>query len=976
MGISADDFLDGKDAPVSKADAFLDGEAPDHSGIVGKSLAATVRTPYSLPQTNTQMPPAWKRGLAAVPGLGPLAQVTNEPWKPEEQEMAKSGTDIMSGAPLGLRNKLSLLVDPSDTQTREVVNQHYGQDVGLARNKYGELEYTNPETGRRTLLKPRGETLQSMAPTVGGSMDVAGQTGGALVAGLPTAAATGNPLLAAGAGALGAGVGQAVADSGKTVISNYLYGGAGVKAPQEQLTDISKNAVKAVGTTAIGEVVGGIPAAGRFLGRGFLDLSYGKALDLQAMSKEAQAGLKDYYSLIGSQVGVKPSISELVPSDPMARIISEKAYKASEQLTAEEEKRINSNLDTLSYNYQNFTDAFKPSKSYEYGSAGYNIQQELEAKKAAALSQQQLNDAVLKADAKSQIAGLPTMSETERNAELTQMLNKLEEAGKAEKDKAYGDLKVALGYPEVAAYARNSDKWFGVNTPENNVTISVLGRGKIESMWQKGYDLNKSGVLNSGDKYWSAIPDAFYKDPKNPSKGLKWTQGEDKVAAGGEDADLLKEFGVPNESKPAPAKAFSVFELIDNVQDLRSGTRAAMAASKGQIPADEQASADVAEILEHEIRMNLTDRGDGRILDLWENAKQKNAQYQDNFRRGIINTVMKRTGGFEDPVYNSATAGLLMRAGKGQDQSGVAQFAGILKGAPEEQERVRNMIWSVYKDHYLPPNGIPDKRSWQKFQTQMEGPMKYFFTDAERAKFQGIDDMTSALAASTSKLKAFQAAWNASPEYGGIPKTSQGLSNAVFRNAVSPQVLDKMLTVVKKMQPELFKEWQADTARQFAIRTSDASGMPVDSLISKYLDQYGNRLTKVMGPQYVANLRTYQKTAQMVQGGTGIKLDPDRPQSVLQQVIRAKFAPPMSEEGRWYSALLNWRKRAAGRVVYNALKSPEGLDSFIRSAAANAATPLAGGVWAQLNGAALVQSLSGQSQGGGPSKTSSELQTK
>jgi len=258
----------------------------------------------------------------------------------------------------------------------------------------------------------------------------------------------------------------------------------------------------------------------------------------------------------------------------------------------------------------------------------------------------------------------------------------------------------------------------------------------------------------------------------------------------------------------------------------------------------------------------------------------------------------------------------------------------------------------------------------------MEGPMKYFFTDAERAKFQGIDDMTSALAASTSKLKAFQAAWNASPEYGGIPKTSQGLSNAVFRNAVSPQVLDKMLTVVKKMQPELFKEWQADTARQFAIRTSDASGMPVDSLISKYLDQYGNRLTKVMGPQYVANLRTYQKTAQMVQGGTGIKLDPDRPQSVLQQVIRAKFAPPMSEEGRWYSALLNWRKRAAGRVVYNALKSPEGLDSFIRSAAANAATPLAGGVWAQLNGAALVQSLSGQSQGGGPSKTSSELQTK
>lgn len=908
-------------------------DSVDHSNIVSKSLAATVKTPFGLPETSTHSS-SIMRGLSAFPGLGPFAQPEQKQWTPEEQEMAKGGTDITSGAPLKLRNTLSLLVRPTDIETGKSVNAYFGQDVGLTRNKYNELEYTNPQTGRRTLLNPRSDTLQGLAPTVGGAMDSTLSTAGALGAGVPTAAATGNAPLAGIAATGGAMVGQTISDAGKTLISQAL-GIAPERSATEQLSAIGKDAAITGGWTGVGETVGMVPNLLKFASHGFLDLKYGRAKDLRDLASDAANGLNDYNKLIGSQKGVNPSIDELLPPGELstgARIAKEKAYKSDEALTAEEEHRINSNLDTLAYNYQTFSDAFKPRPDYQTGEAGYNIQQAIQAKKAQALAAQQLDDAINKADAQGAINGLPAMTETERNQMGTEILDLVKQAGKDKKDQAYGDLRVSLGVPKEVAYDRTSGAWLQGRKTEDQVELSPVAKAKMQNLWQEGMNLQRS-PLRSGDKYFSAIPEDFFADVNRPDLGLSFD-----------------------------GKKYDILSLIDNIQDLHSGTRAAMAASKGRIPADEQASAHVAEALENDVKYFLNRKGDPRILDQWEVAKQANIEFEENFGRGLMNTVIGRTGGFENPVYNSFSAKVLMSGGKGQDQSGVAKFAKILDGYPDEKERVRGMIWSIYKDHYIPPSGIPDKGSWQKFTDQMEGPMKYFFGDGDKAKVASFSDMTDNLAASAKRLATFNQVWRASPEFGGIPTTSQGLSNAVFREGTSPQVLRKMISLVKNLNPTLYKEWQADTALQFARRSADASGMPVDSVVSRMINQYGDRLSSVMGPQYVSNLRTYQRVAQMVQGGSGIKLDPDRPQSVLTQIIRAKFAPPLSAEGRWYQALLNWRKRAAGRVVYNALKSPAGLDRFIRESAAAAARPTALGVLSNLRGEALYNSLQSPAQ--------------
>src|SRR5262249_17000882 len=149
-------------------------------------------------------------------------------------------------------------------------------------------------------------------------------------------------------------VGQVASDLGKTTINSIL--GTGNKPTVgEQIQAIGTSAAKTAGNTALGEAIGNVPALFRGVSKGFfLDLTYGKAKELWDSASDAMASLKDYYTLIGNQKSVKPSIPELLPQQGQVRMVQERAYKSDEALTAEEESRINSNLDTLAYNYKNF----------------------------------------------------------------------------------------------------------------------------------------------------------------------------------------------------------------------------------------------------------------------------------------------------------------------------------------------------------------------------------------------------------------------------------------------------------------------------------------------------------------------------------------------------------------------------------------------------------------------------------------------
>jgi hypothetical protein len=928
-----------QDTKANPFDAF--DSTTDHSNIVAKSQEqgfsgggrhGGIMSPMPDNHLPVQLPPYKERYAQPVSPFGQSAPPGTVQWSPAEKAKAAAGIDITSGAPHALRNQLSMMISPKEGDIKRVVNQYYGQDVDVQRDELGNITYRDPSSGRTTYLEGQGQNLKNLTPTVGGSMDTVLSGGAAAGAGVLAGASSGNPFLGAGASVVGGAVGQGASDVGKLVINSIMNNGANKPTFDENVEGVLKDSAKAGVNTAIGAGIGLLPAVGRLFGRytPSINLKYGKATELLDQTAVATRDLNEYNTLVGNTKDLKPSIPELLPNDGEIRTVAERARKTSDALTAQEEKRVNSNLDALSYNYKNFSDSFKPSPDYQPGSSGFNMQQEFAQKKAQALAQQQLQDSFARANATRAAQGLPALSQTEMNQMSTEMLNTVESAGSDKVNKAYGDLKVMLGVPKETAYDRTSGSLLQGRKTNDVMELNAVTRAKIQNLWQKGKDLNTTSPGKNGDKYWAAIPEDFLETPSHPENGL---------------ADLT-------------TKKYDILSTIENVQDIHNGVRNAMRASRGQIQPDDQAAAHTADILEENIGWHLETKGDPKILDAWENAKQLNRQYNADFRQGILNQVMTREGGFTSPVYTTSTAKLLMSAGKGADQSGVAKLADVLKGDPNANENVRSMIWSIYKEHYLPQDGVPTAATFSKFKDDLQGPIRHFFGDDDLAKMSSFSDMTDKLAASAKSLKLFNQAWRASPEYGGIPTNSQALTRAVFQQKTAPQVLDKMVSVLKATRPDLLKEWQADTAQELARTVSDKAGVPVASNLNSLLNNLSPRIEKVMGPEFVANLRAVQKAASMAQSGPGVvQLSPDKPQSIMTQAVRAMFAPPMSSEGRWYSGLLEWRKRAAGRVVYNALSSPEGLKAFVATSRNQATSPTAAAVLGNLNGRSLISTL-------------------
>lgn len=264
----------------------------------------------------------------------------------------------------------------------------------------------------------------------------------------------------------------------------------------------------------------------------------------------------------------------------------------------------------------------------------------------------------------------------------------------------------------------------------------------------------------------------------------------------------------------------------------------------------------------------------------------------------------------------------------------------------------------------MPSDGIPTRATFQQFKDKMEGPMKTFFGQDDMDKMTTFEDMTDNLTKSSQKLAAFNKAWKRDPDYGGIPLNSNSLTNAVMSKSVAPQVLDKMTNMLRATQPGLLKEWQSDTAAAFAKKTSDANGVPDPTLMAGALKDWKDRLDSVMEPGYTMNIGTLQRAAQIGTGGAVKRqLNPDKEDSILTKIVQTIWAPPLSEEGRFYQGVLTYRKRAAARVVYNALSSQEGLEGFIRNTAYQAANPTAGGVVADLGGRSLLDSLKSNNNG-------------
>lgn len=918
------------------------GMAPvNHSNIVNNATAHNF-APFQLPQFRSAIQP--DPGQGGVFGTSAGAPSAPDPmnkvqagalssgWSDEEKQMAAQGIDIASGAPYRLRNQLSMLVRPKDDEINRVVTQYFGKDVGLTRNQYGELQYNDPKTGRPTLLESH---MTYGTPTGGGALDQTLVGGGSLAAGLVAGAVTKSVPMTQAAVSAGAAIGQAASDGIKAFVRK-MFNIGGPENVQDQAGRIGTNAAITGGVTAAGSIIAGIPAATRWMLEHStkVHLSYGEAQTLLDQAKVGLQKIQPFLDKIGL-TGFQPSATELAPELPAMKSMYDRAVRGTDESAAAETLRVNSNLDALGNAYQAEADAYNID-GYTFGSSGQNVKDQMLAIKNARAQSLQLQKEMAQQDAQRVAQGLPPLTEQERDEKLTEMLNVAKNAAKNSRDDAYGDLKVKLGVPAAVAYERGPEQYFQQQQLNKQMPVTKETHMLMQGIWQKGANLNEGGLAaTSGDKYWAAIPDKFFKDVNHPELGLH---------------DIND---MPNTD---------ILSVIDNIQDIRSGWRNSVRISKGQVPADEQAAGQVSQILEKNVYDYFRTNGDPSVLDAWERAQQAHIDYEQQFNRGILRQAMTTEGGFPSPVYAQVSARTLMNSGAGKSQEAIKQLYTAIKSDPNAIQDARGVVWSILKDPamgYVDASGIPTAKGWTKFKSDMEGPIKYLFGDGDVTKINTMDDFVGKLAETDKALKGFNAAWRADPEFGGLPTSAGQITDAVFKDrSVSPQALVRMVNLLKTQYPDLLRQLQTDTAQKFRLLTSDRNGTPVPDAINRALDpaKWGQRLNIVMGPDYVKNMKLMQTVASVGTRGAAEHVEPDTPQSVFTQLVRTFFAPPLSREGRFYSGVLAFRDRAAARIIQNAMSSPDNLQKFIDAGINNTRMPVLGGLLAQWNGASYLSS--------------------
>lgn len=859
---------------------FNDLIPTDHSNTVNNSLAQTVNKPFELPAAKGTIK---NRNPLYDPRIPRSAQgpetTTDIPWTDEDKAVANSGVDIITGAPYGLRN----LVDLASTEKEKLAAiNHYFASKGIYQEgaRIGpvshEIEYKNPDTGRYTLYSPRTAGLS--APTVPNAatqlMTGTGATVGAFFGGIPGAA-------------FGAGTGRWAAETGKMIINAALGNSRG------DTGEYTRNLVGTAGGEALASLAGsGASFVGNKLGKFVIYgpiakdvFSKAEAPLVLSKAQEAQESLADYYKLADSR-NFKPDVAQL-SGDPAAHLAMQHGALGSEYTQIMYKRRQDANISDLQQTFKKVTDAYKDPDVPPLTS-GQGIQEWQQQLRDAQKAQLELQKSVAEGEAKRQAGGYVDVNKTDAVQRVTEALNLIKDEDKAGVDKAYGDLAVKLGVPAQVAYEKNSDRLLQSQQFAIPFQFSKVGLTKLNNM------------LDEAVRLGNVDPDLMKAKMGAIPEGWLFKDEEGKP-------------GIVNDPK-------DLYAVIQSLQSLRTGLRAANFRSKGILEPDAQAMAQVAEIMRNDITEMFRLRGDPEVLDTFEQAEQAAKQYAMRWRGTILGEAAKKQDGYTTPTYNQGVAQALLSNNREANR----ELAGILDGDPMAKDEVRQMLLGIYRNHYMNEDGTPTPRLHQKFLKDFQEPLNAFFTMDENKQLGQMGQFAKTIEDATAKIARLNQAWNSQPFGKLASMNSLAISRAAFSNSKD---LAGVGTWLARENPELLKQLQSDTAQQIADRVMGKGTISTTQLDNILSETKYPAIRDIMPHEYMANLRTIANAAK-IQGRLPeeFKTDPNLLKYAVRGVI-GYFGP----EARWYHFMTKVRQLTSSRLMYNALSSPENMQEFIKA---------------------------------------------
>ena len=910
----------------------------NHTNVVSKALN---RTPFMLPQGYAAIDPFNKvQQSEAAQGISPFTS--------KDQMAAKNGVDIFTGAPYGLRNMVDLASDPKDKL--QAINSYFGRKgihppegvPGMARigPDTGEPEYYNPETQRYTTVDSRKQNSNGLAtlPSIPNAVE-----GGAVTA----AAMLGGPGVIAPA--LMGGLATSAAETVKYGL-NALLGNDSTAKDTPTMTikgqpvhvDVSalgSNVLESAKTTGSGLLFGGvasIPRAAKFF-------RYGPTLfdepvfhgdywgEIAKGLQEAQGDLQDFYKLAGENkvvLDVAQQSQHEAAQMAMGTGLGLKANQVDYNLRAKD------NQTSLQRTFQKVIDAYTGSAEGAPMESGQNITNFAAEQKSAAAARSQLAQQAAIDNAKQTVDGLPKMNDAEINQRVTEQLNLKEQAQKQDLDQAWGDLNVKLGVHPYDAYQQDASLYAHPVDSTMNFQWLPENLSLMKEYLARAKTIGKVDTDIKGAKL-RAIPDGFLINAE-PTPGTDITEADkalmESIGLEPPEPSDGESGGLKISEKPKP-----MWAVISAIKGLRAGVRQDMARAKGAIPPDIQDTARVAQILADNAKANMAEQ-DPTALAAWETAETKTQAYGDRWRQGVLAEAAKKKDGFNTPVQSNAVYNTLFDSGINDNPAGVQALNDISDGDPSFQDSIRQSIFSIYRNHYT-KNGVPDPKLHAKFTNDMKHPMDAFFGPDDMSAVDRLGTLGDAVASTSAEVKAFEKTWKESP-YGDIPANSTMLAKAAFSNADSVQGIGSFL---RNHNPELLAQLQKDTAIQLASQVLGTEGKGFNrKVLNDALDTVkGRQIQDIMGPEFMANLKTIRNVAFHVQNTVAGDVKADDP--LIYRIIKL-YTGAFGREARTVHVLKGWRQKGAQNLLYNILSDPDKMRQFMSKAQAQGEQATAGSV--------------------------------
>lgn len=821
----------------------------------------------------------------------------NTQVSPESQDLAKRGVDIYSGAPAGnLKAGFSPNVESRIKVYEEALSKQFGKPTKVFQDaKSGQLLYTDPAGKVKLIADSTGSPAAGrLAQGVGQALPTALSTAGAYAGGelgFPTVGASAGSAIGeaarlglgklAGADSAANTAQQTSPTTGQKEFVNKPY------SPTQVLLDSSKAGIQSAMMMAPVLALAKLPGLIGFFFKGHAPFNPKYAEDLMNKAAESDQLVAKVKALGPGTENYNPLVSQMA-NDP-------KALRYQDYVTNNPD--VNANISQVMQGTQSSLKAGFSNVTNK------GIQPGMEGVEGA----QSTLDGIKLAQADTQTRTMEALKDAQ--GALGTLVRSLPNTTRAELAQGVGPAIVAknkeLQEASRAAYSA-SDLVSHQSAPiprEAFATVAGLN-------WK-----------NSVDKIRAQILAGLTQEERQAFSGMAPRIPNPQATV---DELLQKSLGIApkfDEGMPVWALNDHVKFLNDKIRDVTQGKTTAGTDAYKLYQMRDAAAQFRADFLRSNNPKLLND------IEKAEAASKAQHEFENNMLGyGFMKPSANKTG--LDPK-TQMLAGITNNG----DKAAAKQLMEAIKADPTAISTTENYALSMYRDMFSTKGDgavsmTPDR--FEKFTRKKADTLKLLMSPEAQRAIETGGNLQKIVMDNTVKLKTAEETFNKSFEGGLSTMTAEGLTNAIFNDALGVEGIRKLKTVATNLGTYEAQKSSTLLKMRDMVMGQDGKSFSPDALARIVNDSQAMAKAKAwFGAEYTDNLKTLHDGIELAGRTSTSGAAAVNERNRFTDLGRVFWAKPLTAEGRALTLLTGLRKDAFSRGISEGLSNPESFRNLV-----------------------------------------------